>query len=398
MNSTIKKYLFFLGFAILLIIVIDYNKPKPIDWSSSFSIEDKIPFGLYILNQEMDYLVKERKLERFNKPVYDFINDSLLQDSTGLKTLLLIENQSSINYPDTDKVLEFVAKGNTLFAVAGFFPQSFTDTLKVNEFTYSDANKTVVWTTNQSLSRQQFNLDKAYSYNFFSASDTLKTTVLGYQTTSSTPKVTNFIKIPFGRGFIFLNTQPKAFTNYSLLESNNHLYVENVLSYLPKQPVYWKVITSTDADDETISSSPLRFILQNPALKWAWYFILLGILIFAIFTAKRRQRTIPIIKPLPNTSVEFAKTIATLYSQSANYSDLMDKMIVYSLSKIRRIYMLDTRKLDEHFVQALHKMTLRDSEKIKKWVDLIEVHRANPQAATQESVIAFNTLTEELLN
>ncbi|MCP1997234.1 DUF4350 domain-containing protein [Flavobacterium sp. HSC-61S13] len=398
MNSTIKKYLFFLGFAILLIIFIDYNKPKPIDWSSSFSIEDKIPFGLYILNQEMDSLVKERKLERFNRPIYDFINDSLLQDSTGIKTLLLIENQSSINYPDTEKVLEFVAKGNTLFAVADFFPQSFTDTLKLNEFTYSDADKTVVWTTNQSLSRQQFNLDKAYSYNYFSAFDTLKTTVLGYQTTSNTPKVTNFIKIPFGRGFVFLNTQPKAFTNYSLLESNNHLYVENVLSYLPNQPVYWKVLTNTNDLDEAVSSSPLRFVLQNPALKWAWYFILLGILIVAVFTAKRRQRTIPIIKPLPNTSVEFAKTISSLYSQSANYSDLMDKIIVYSLSKIRRIYMIDTSKLDDHFVQSLHKMTLRDQYKIKKWIDFIEVHRANPHAATQESVIAFNTLTEEILN
>ncbi|WP_430613333.1 DUF4350 domain-containing protein [Flavobacterium sp. JP2137] len=398
MNNTLKKYLVFFVFAVALIAVIDYNKPKPINWTPSFDIDAKIPFGLYILNREIDSLIQDRPLHRFHHSVYEFLSDSLLQDSTELKTLLLIEDRTSLNYSDTDMLLDFVAKGHTIFAVGNFFPQQLTDTLNFEEYTYADSNKTTVWTRNQSLSRQPFNLDRAFSNSHFKSVDVTRTTVLGYQTTTSQSQIPNFIRIPYSKGFFYFSTQPKAFTNYSLLRSNNHLYVENLLSYLPKQPTYWKVTQSVREDSEVISSSPLRFILQNPALKWAWYFVLISLVIFVLFTAKRKQRIIPIIKPLTNTTVDFTKTISTLYLQSGDYSDLTDKIILYALSKIRRTYMLDTRDLDERFVHSLHKLTDKDLDKIERWVRLIHAHRANPLAANSQSVIAINTLTEELLN
>ncbi len=398
MNSTIKKYLLFFILAIALILFVDYNKPKPINWAPTFLIEDKIPFGLFILNKEMDSLLKERQLQRFSQGVYEFITDSLSKDTTALKTILLIDNYSSIHYPDTPVILDFVAQGNTIFSIGTDLPQNLTDTLKLKEYTYSQTNKTVVWTSNQNLSRQQFRLDKAYSYSYFNTIDTVNTTILGYQNTIQHPDVANFIKVPFGKGFFYFNTQSKAFTNYSLMESNNHLYVENVLSYLPKQTTYWKIYKKTNLENEFISSSPLRFILSNPALKWAWYFILLGLLTFALFTAKRKQRNIPIIKPLTNTTIEFTKSISSLYLSAEDYSDLADKIILYALAKIRQNYLLDTHSLNESFIEGMQKMTSKDSNTIKAWVALIKNHQTNPKATTQKSVIDLHRLTEEILN
>lgn len=398
MNSTLKKYLLFFVLAVALILIADYNKPKPINWNPSFSIEDKIPFGLFIFNQEIDTLLQGRTVHRFDQNLYQFITDSLSKDSLRSKTIFLIDNQSSIQEPDADVVLDFVQKGNTVFSIGNMLPQSLIDTLKLQEYNYSQYEKTVVWTTNQNLSRQQFNLEKAYSHNYFESIDTLHTTILGYQTTRQNPTAANFVQIPFGKGFFYFNTQPKAFSNYALLESNNHLYVENVLSYLPQQPTYWKVYRNSNELDNIVSTSPLRFILQNPALKWAWYFLLLGLVTFALFTAKRKQRVIPLIKPVTNTTVEFTRTIANLYLTAEDYPDLSDKIILYALAKIRRKYLLDTHQLTEQFVQSLQKMTNKDIDTIKNWVKMIKKHQANPGSATQESAVNLYRLTEEVLN
>ena len=53
-----------------------------------------------------------------------------------------------------------------------------------------------------------------------------------------------------------------------------------------------------------------------------------------IFNAKRRQRVVPIINPLPNTTLDFTKTIGNLYYQEGNHQNIVDKKIIYFLEKI----------------------------------------------------------------
>src|SRR4030095_15629147 len=119
--------------------------------------------------------------------------------------------------------------------------------------------------------------------------DTLTTTVLGYQGEDK-KKYANFIKVPYKEGNFFIHLQPVAFTNYHLLKDNHDEYAQKVLAYLPKGQIYWAV---KDQDGLLASGSPLRYVLSQPALRWAWYLFLGGMLIFMIFNAKRRQRIIP---------------------------------------------------------------------------------------------------------
>ena len=90
----------------------------------------------------------------------------------------------------------------------------------------------------------------------------------------------------------------------------------------------------------------MRYILSQPALKWAWYIFLIGMLDFYIFNAKRKQRIVPIIKPLANTTVDFTKTIGNLYYQEGDHGNIIDKKIIYFLEKIRNEYLIDTTKLE----------------------------------------------------
>jgi hypothetical protein len=69
----------------------------------------------------------------------------------------------------------------------------------------------------------------------------------------------------------------------------------------------------------------LRFILSNPALKYAWWVLLGGLALFIFFNAKRKQRIVPIVEPLKNNSVDFVKSIGNLYLQEGDFHDMMSK-------------------------------------------------------------------------
>ena len=46
MNKSIKIYIFILILIFIGIIWADASKEKPIDWTETFSLNDKIPFGM----------------------------------------------------------------------------------------------------------------------------------------------------------------------------------------------------------------------------------------------------------------------------------------------------------------------------------------------------------------
>jgi hypothetical protein len=203
----------------------------------------------------------------------------------------------------------------------------------------------------------------------------------------------NFIKVDYKEGSFLLHTQPAAFSNYHLLKDNHSEYTQKLFSYIANQPVYWYQKNLTD---ESISQSPLRFIFAHPALTWAWYFFLIGMIVFILFNAKRKQRIVPIIKPLENTTVDFTKTIGNLYFQEGNHGNLIDKKIIFFLEKIRTVYLIDTTKLDDAFVKKLHLKSGKDQLLIDKAVRLIHKHQKRYQS-TEEDLIEINNILEKII-
>ena len=52
MSRTLKIYVFFLLLLIGFAVYLDAIKPKPVDWTPSYDLRDKIPFGLYVFDKE----------------------------------------------------------------------------------------------------------------------------------------------------------------------------------------------------------------------------------------------------------------------------------------------------------------------------------------------------------
>jgi hypothetical protein len=211
--------------------------------------------------------------------------------------------------------------------------------------------------------------------NYFSEFDTSLIQVLGNNQAGNT----NFIRIKYGDGNFFLHTLPLAFTNYHLLNSENNEYVYKVLSHLPIQKTFWDDYYK---DGNKYSASSLQYIVSQKALRSAYYIILISVLLFIFFYGRRKQRIIPVIPPLTNTTVEFVETVGNLYYQQKDYKNIAQKKIYFFMDYIRSRYFIKTNLFDEETIQKISEKSLLSTGKIKSIFK--EVEKINHSTSISE--------------
>ncbi|MCD8262625.1 MAG: hypothetical protein LUD15_15080 [Bacteroides sp.] len=94
-----------------------------------------------------------------------------------------------------------------------------------------------------------------------------------------------------GKGELYLVCNPLLFTNYGMLDGKNTAYIFTLLEPLKEFPLIRLERSSRSAEQ----LSPLRYILSQPPLRYSYYLALATLLLFMIFTARRKQRIIPVI-------------------------------------------------------------------------------------------------------
>lgn len=403
MNSSLKKFGIALLVLVACIFLYERGKTKPIYWHETYNNKDKNPYGLYIFDQEVEKLLQGKTFTRFSTDLFTFLYQPNYDTITPSNLLVVSGEYVDLDQYTAKHLKTYIEKGNTAFIFADELSNSFLEVFglqyqETNSENYDTRSTSVLTLTNPKLTTQKFRIKTPVDPQSFEILDSVKNKVdiLGYRTLKDTIKQVNVVRIKEGEGQLILGSSPLIFTNYYLLESNNHLYVEGVLSYLPPRDITYMLVQHTG--DKGESSSLLRFIFEHPALTWAWYFFLLALVVFTLFTAKRKQRIIPIIPTVKNTTVAFTKTVSNLYIQSKDYNDLIHKSIIYTLEKIRRIYAIDTTQLDEKFVQQLQAKTNKDKTDILAFVNLVNQYSASSFLATAEDLVRLHQVTKKIID
>jgi hypothetical protein len=371
MNKTVKIYLVLLVLIIIGVSAIELSKPKPINWSKTYNETHKIPYGTFILFDQLKTLFPDSEVKHIRVTPYEYFDDFYnWEDSTYIVsgTFMHINNFADLDDVSAQELLDFAAHGNDIFLSTNYPPQKILDTLKIDiKNNYSFKGKAFFSLANPTFANDSITIKKGIENYFFSKLDSVTTTVLGYQKFDSIQHV-NYVKVMHGSGNFYLHLQPLAFTNYHLLKENNQKYAAAVLSYLNDDTIHFD---SRNKVGENLGDSPLRFILSKPALRWAWYLGLLTLICFIIFNAKRKQRIVKVIKPVENTTVAFTKTIGNLYYETKDHNTIIDKKITYFLEYLRREFYLDTQLLDEKFVKNLSLKSNTKKETVKRLINLI---------------------------
>lgn len=399
MKNPYIKFGVALGLITILILIVEYNKKTPINWSQTYSSTDKKPFDLYIFEKETDSLLGDAQLWSVNTTSFDFFRDTLYNPDE-LTNFVSINNFGDFDKQTGDYLNKFLEEGNTALLIQDYFQSDFLSkygiALKKSSIDFSFTTESSLELTNKTLTKQKFIIDYTNNSSFIIA-DSVKNNVeiLGYRTPEGGEKSVNLIRIKQYNGNLILGLDPIIFTNYYILKSNNHLYIQDVISYLPAQNTYFH---QDKHREENKNDTSLKFIFSDASLTWAWYFFIITLLVFVFFTAKRKQRIVPIIEPQKNTSIEYTKTVANLYIEAKDYKDLMNKSILYSLEKIRREYWLDTSLLDEKFCSSLASKMNKPVKDIENLTAFIHAFRNHQITSTEDSLRKLNQLTEKIFN
>ncbi len=371
---------------------LEYTKPKPIDWTPTYSSKDKIPLGTYILSKEISRLFPDKNLKIVEETPASYLNNQENEESNSL--YFIINQDSHLSETDSKALLNFVKNGNDVFIVSLSPPKQILDSLKTEVKTSyyvlkEDFSNVWVYLTNPVFSKKQFNFEKVSYYSYFNKIDSAKSVILG-EYTAPGEKRTNFIRQKYGNGYFYIHLLPEAYSNYFMLNDNNYTYAINSINYINKKNILWEENKkSIDSPSEDI----LMYILNNPPLLWAWRIIIVSSIFYCIFFGKRLQRKIPIINPLKNTTVEFTKTIGNLYYNNREHQDIIQKKIKYFLYFIKEHYFMDIDKIDDNFSEKLHLKSGVSKEVTDKIVSLIQKNQeSSPQS--EEDLKTINSIID----
>lgn len=149
------------------------------------------------------------------------------------------------------------------------------------------------------------------------------------------------IRTFIGKGEIILVSTPLMFTNYGILDHNNASYAFQLLSYMKGKPL---VRIEAYGKHTGEARTPLRYILSEPPLRWAIFSIFTLLILFMIFTAKRRQRIIPVIKTPPNRTFGFMELISNLYYQRHNNGEMLKMKHMYFCAEVKNLIGVDLQE------------------------------------------------------
>jgi hypothetical protein len=393
-----------LGLFVIAVAVMSCGKRKPTIPSlyKTYSKEDALPFGEKVAYQlvqqayagnDIISLGDENRLSYFS------------YDDTNFLYMCVAKNVYATKQ-DAASILNYASEGNTFFIAAENISDELLDTLGVGQLDaeyfygqfldYNIPVYTEMKDTHVNMSTYAVSDTTHYGYfflplqNSFSKFDSASTRVLGLNEDGNP----DFIVVFYGKGRIFLHCSPAAFSNYFLLQHDNYKYLQDVLSLLPASPehVYWDDYYYKHNYPKA-SGSGLSVLFRYPAMKWAFWLTVILLLLYIIFGGKRRQRIIPVLSPMKNTTVAYTETISRLYLQKKDNKNIADKMITYFFEYIRNQFFLNTNMINEDFVETLsHKsaVPLEITEPLFKTITSIQ----QQTAISDQQVLLLNKQIE----
>ncbi|WP_035561491.1 DUF4350 domain-containing protein [Hymenobacter sp. IS2118] len=498
MTSTFRWYL--VGLLALFggYVALEYYRPKPINWQPTLINKDKIPYGTYVLYDQLPRLLGTDSVETSRLPIYNQltglgldVTDALAQAETipvvdtqeeaDSDTITTAENpsltdedeaipvqeqtatDSSVREPDGDfseetdandltnsaetdepaeaspeddesdadnslaakvsdvranylfvntrfaagkadasALLDFVGKGNSVFIVAEEFGDSTSLFLKKLGIRTRIAKLPVhagpqglpvldsvtVRFTNPALAGPRYRLPGADA-NVRFVVDSGK---VGQALAVDAEGRPLLVRLRHGSGYVYFCSVPIAFTNQFLLRPATEQFAATALSYLPARRTWWD---EYQKQGRVGNQSLLRIVNGSEALNTAFYVLLAGGLLFVLVEARRRQRIIPTLKPLPNTTLQFTRTVASLYRHGSSHALIAEKKVGLFRDYLRtRFQETNPDFADADFRERLSQKAGVPRPRVDELLRIVNFARTAPQMTDQQLLLLSKALSD----
>lgn len=450
-----RGFIVFVVLLLALIVVSQFLQPKTFSWNPTFLPNDRQPLGAYVFDSVMRQATGGKySVER--KTFYQLNHD-------GAKTprsILVVTDGLEYNTNDIKQIKELLEAGNSIMLVSwniyannskniggtnktadSLFQKTFGVITDYNADEYqildvknammhnpadSDRYDTLRWTGRKAIYRSEdFIIEKAITHNFYidfmpgqrKNWETIAESnfIMDRATDSDSPvydddvDLRSYESMPiaasrrYGKGELIIVTTPLLFTNYGILNHRSNQYVMRLMTLIADKPIVRMTRYMQTDEQLNASQSPLRELQRHAPLRTALQAALIGILLFFIFTARRRQRAIPTISKPANQNLRFIRMIGTLFYQKHRNGDLIEKRWYLFADDVRRLTGLDVTDIadDKHTFDALSRKTGIERSKIESTIRELRigaVYEGNISDADMQRLIkAMNDITQRLM-
>ena len=362
------------------------------DLRETYQYKDTKPFGGYIAHAMLGSVYPD-KMINVNKKKFSEFRSETYADSASF--YMSVSKRFYCSEADAESLVDFVTEGHTVFISA-----SSIDTVLLDKVYCRQADTEFTEIFSPGFYEGVLSLNDSFGYyyrpfiNYFSKVDSLSGRVVG---TNQAGKP-NLIVLFIGNGRLYLHCDPRAFSNYFLLNENNYQYMTEVMQFMKARPgnIFWDDHYNryNFREDNGNGAGALDILFRYPELTIAFWILLLLLLFYIFFNGKRKQRIIPIIKPVENSSIAFTQAVAGLYMAEKNNRTIADKMITYFNEHIRNRYFLNMHGSGKDFVQLLSKKSGVSFESVQALYNTMD------QVQLSEEVSDFEllTLNEQIQN
>ncbi len=385
-----RKYYSVLALIFIAVIALQYMQPKPINWTRTYFKKDKIPFGCYAIFNLLENNFAKKVIT--NKQTLYSLNAEMTESN---QTLIFIDNNVEFSKLDVKSLFSFLKKGNTVLISTSNFSKALKDTFKI------DVQEN--WVT-KSISIDSLLTKRAFEVQYTQPkNNVLKSYV--YPTVATESYFTKFDTILFkvssinkqhqavlleaniGKGKLVLSSLPDVFGNLFIVNHVNRFYAYTLLSKVKNKTIIWDENYKTHNVQQ---KGIFQFIFNNDALYMGYCIAIIGLLFFMIFEMKRKQRAIPVIKPLQNSTLEFVDVISHVYFNSKNHKYIAEEKIAYFYFDMRKKFSVNTTLMDDEFYNTIHLLSGIDLDAVKKLFSYCENLKQAP-SLTEQDLLELNT-------
>lgn len=350
-----RRYTYFLLCAVLLLVSCG-EKPlkKKTNWKDDFAELSKNPYSLYLAYKSLPLLFPGATVEKQSASARIKTLGYRLRNRPGTSLIMLVGNSITFNDDEIDSLLSYAEAGHQVMVAVSRIDAELLTRLNVRKSYNSlkgDDTVQQFYLSEPGGASKVFSCKYRPGHALHGAFDPRQAGGYRFHTlgTNGDGKP-DCIVFSVGKGKLFLHATPVVFSNYFLLQQHNRRYLELLFGNIA-EPVNHIYFWSFNA--RTKSFSDWGVIWNNKATRLALLLALFALGVYIIFEMKRRQRIIPIIAPLENTSVAFVETIGRLYYNKKDHGNLAAKIVQHFLDFVRSNYYLNTNILDEEFTRNL---------------------------------------------
>jgi len=382
-----NKYIWIFGGMFILVVAIQYLLPKPMNWQRTYASKDKNPFGTNAIYQLLKPTYGKQIVVNKNT-LYNLPDTSIEQR----KCLMIINGSIDLSKTDLKTLFHFMEMGNTIFIAADEFRGLDTFHIRTTPRSYQFFTNidTLLKRSGADLKMKAKNKKDVYKYpnlctdSYFTNYDSTKFSSCSVNQDSNSV----LIKATIGEGKLILMSMPDVFTNYFVVNHPNRPYDYSVLSYATQNTngLIWDEYYKTF---NVQSGSFFKLILDSDALYAAYILMLITLIIYMISDGRRRQRAIPVLEPVTNTTLEFVNVVSHVYFNSENHKFIADERVKYFYETIRKRFNVSTTEINELFMESISELSGYDTKLVRQLLMYCERLR-KLETASEYDLIELN--------